>query len=214
MPVKPKNSLKKRRLPKQRRSHLLLTQIRTDALGLIKEDPQNYTSGRIARDAGISIGSFYQYFTSIDSLTLDLIKQSQDVLIAKLGTLIAESKPKDFLGCLRRIVEHCVDYAILLRVFESTMGFESEGFRLQPTHKDFPRLMTGVISEMARTFLPKRPAAIVQSISIDCFAVVTGLVKVHTEIGTARNVLCEKVVQACLMQIQIYFGSGTLGKLR
>lgn len=63
-----------RRQPKQRRSRLLVASIREACLRILQEGaPEQLTATRIAEVAGVTIGSFYQYYPNKEAVLLDVL---------------------------------------------------------------------------------------------------------------------------------------------
>ena len=63
-----------RRQPRQRRSRLLVASIREACLRILHEGaPEQLTARRIAEVAGVTIGSFYQYYPNKEAVLLDVL---------------------------------------------------------------------------------------------------------------------------------------------
>jgi len=63
-----------RRQPKQRRSRTLVASIRQACLRILEsEAPDQLTTKRIAEVAGVTIGSFYQYYPNKEAVLLDVL---------------------------------------------------------------------------------------------------------------------------------------------
>jgi len=63
-----------RRRPQQRRSRLLVTSIRDACLRILRSgEPEQLTAKRIAEVAGVTIGSFYQYYPNKEAVLLDVL---------------------------------------------------------------------------------------------------------------------------------------------
>ena len=80
--------LQPRKRPKQRRSiETVEAIVEATARVLIKEGYEKASTNRIAKVAGVSIGSLYQYFPSKESLMLALVERHSNQML----TLLAES---------------------------------------------------------------------------------------------------------------------------
>lgn len=65
-----------RRQPKQRRSRTLVAAIREACLRILESgDSEPLTAKRIAETAGVTIGSFYQYFPNKEAVLLDVLME-------------------------------------------------------------------------------------------------------------------------------------------
>ena len=63
-----------RRQPQQRRSRTLVASIRQACLKILESgEPEQLTTKRIAEVAGVTIGSFYQYFPNKEAVLLDVL---------------------------------------------------------------------------------------------------------------------------------------------
>jgi AcrR family transcriptional regulator len=85
-----------RRAPTQRRSKETVTAIlQATARILVREGREAVTTNRVARDAGVSIGSLYQYFSSRDAIVAALAQEHASEMI---GLLLAHAGPIAGLG--------------------------------------------------------------------------------------------------------------------
>ena len=63
-----------RRRPQQHRSRMLVASIREACLRILQEGrPEQLTAARIAELAGVTIGSFYQYYPNKEAVLLDVL---------------------------------------------------------------------------------------------------------------------------------------------
>lgn len=85
-----------RRQPRQARSRLLVASIRQACRRILQEgDADQLTARRIAEVAGVTIGSFYQYYSNKEAVLLDvLLEDAPD----EADRLAAETR---YLGALR-----------------------------------------------------------------------------------------------------------------
>lgn len=84
-----------RKKPSQARSKALVDAlIQTTARVLIRDGWQALTTNQIARDAGVSVGSLYQYFPNKEALLLALVERITDEMTARLievGTALRDA---------------------------------------------------------------------------------------------------------------------------
>lgn len=64
-----------RKIPKQRRAKLLVESILEASARILEDDVEPFTTNHIAKRAGVSIGSLYQYFPSADAIMAALIEK-------------------------------------------------------------------------------------------------------------------------------------------
>jgi AcrR family transcriptional regulator len=95
-----------RKAPKQERSRRLVDALmRATARILVHEGWDALTTNRVAKEAGVSVGSLYQYFPNKDALVSGLVEGWADEMadqFAALGPVLADAPVGD---CVRRIVE-------------------------------------------------------------------------------------------------------------
>ncbi|GHG78395.1 TetR/AcrR family transcriptional regulator [Comamonas sp. JC664] len=84
-----------RKQPSQVRSRALVDAlIQTTARVLLRDGWQAMTTNRIAQDAGVSVGSLYQYFPNKEALLLALVERIADEMTARLievGTALGDA---------------------------------------------------------------------------------------------------------------------------
>jgi AcrR family transcriptional regulator len=87
MPIrKRRNRLEPRKLPAQSRSTETVNALLEAAARILERHGfEGYTTNAIAERAGVSIGSFYQYFPNKDALTVALVERESAVLLAGIA---------------------------------------------------------------------------------------------------------------------------------
>lgn len=99
-----------RKLPRQERSRMTVDAIVEAATRILEEHGlEGYTTNRVADRAGISIGSFYQYFPNKDALTAELSRRRHDELVEALRTSVRRHSPTSLRGALRAVVSVAVE---------------------------------------------------------------------------------------------------------
>lgn len=80
-----------RRKPRQSRSRATVDAIlEATAQVLVRDGYAKTTTNRIAKRAGVSVGTLYQYFPNKDALVVALCEQHSDEMMALLGASISE----------------------------------------------------------------------------------------------------------------------------
>src|SRR5271155_2862182 len=80
--------LEPRKLPTQLRSTATVNVVLDAAARILERHGlEGYTTNAIAERAGISIGSFYQYFPNKDAVTVALIEQETALLLADIAAM-------------------------------------------------------------------------------------------------------------------------------
>jgi AcrR family transcriptional regulator len=83
-----RSRLDPRKLPAQSRSTATVDSVLEAAARILERHGfEGYTTNAIAERAGVSIGSFYQYFPNKDAVTVALIEQETAVLLADIATM-------------------------------------------------------------------------------------------------------------------------------
>jgi AcrR family transcriptional regulator len=124
---RPKAALEPRKQPRQQRSSQMVDRILGAALALTRENgAAGPTTLAIARRAGLSVGSLYQYYPNKQAIILDLARN----WLAVFPTLIAAraeapataaSFRHDLHDYLEEIGRHYLDNANLMPVLEAIM---------------------------------------------------------------------------------------------
>jgi AcrR family transcriptional regulator len=81
-----RNRLEPRRLPAQSRSNATVSAVLEAAARILERYGfEGYTTNAIAERAGVSIGSFYQYFPNKDAVTVALLERESAVLLSGIA---------------------------------------------------------------------------------------------------------------------------------
>ncbi|MBN9243777.1 MAG: TetR/AcrR family transcriptional regulator [Mesorhizobium sp.] len=120
-----KAALEPRKQPRQRRSSQMVDRILGAALTLTRENgAAGPTTLAIARRAGLSVGSVYQYYPNKQAIMLDLARNwlavFPTVIAARAeGATTAERFRQDLHAYLEEIARHYLDNANLMPVLEA-----------------------------------------------------------------------------------------------
>ncbi len=103
MPTKP---LKTRKLPMQTRARVSVDAIlEASAQILVEGGYKKFSTNKVARRAGVSIGTLYQYFPNKESLIAAIQQKHLDELTAIAHTAFARMKEQDLRAAIRTLVE-------------------------------------------------------------------------------------------------------------
>ncbi len=100
MPPAKKPAVSPRKAPRQQRSEALVEALLEAALRVLTRDGEAaFTTVRVAQEAGVSIGSLYQYFPNKAALLFRLQSDEWDDTVALLRDLLSDSSldPRDRL---------------------------------------------------------------------------------------------------------------------
>ena len=126
-----------RKLPKQQRSRLLFSSIKEACRQILEtKGVEDLSIARVAEVAGISVGSFYQYFPNLDAVLYDIYSDDQppdSTIIADLR--LAMDSASSLEDALKSVIDFGVSY------HKQRLSLESDFYRLY--HEHF-----GIVSRM------------------------------------------------------------------
>lgn len=100
--------LKPRKRPRQARSRALVDAILEGAARVVDREGLAATTNRIAVEAGVSIGSLYQYFPNKEALLLALAERHLEQTFARLQHAAAEADGEALEPWLRALIDVAV----------------------------------------------------------------------------------------------------------
>jgi AcrR family transcriptional regulator len=114
-----------RKQPVQPRARATVEAILSAAAGILERDgPTRLTTNAVAAQAGVSIGSLYQYFPNKQALTAALIERSSGSLEESVAKAGRDAKTMLFEAGLRLLVRTLVQHQLDRPQLESTLAFE------------------------------------------------------------------------------------------
>ena len=120
-------ALSPRKQPVQPRAQATVEAILSAAAGILERDgPARLTTNAVAAQAGVSIGSLYQYFPNKQALTAALIARSGNDLDRSLSQAGRDAKPMLFEGGLRLLVRSVVKHQLDRPALERALDFEGQ----------------------------------------------------------------------------------------
>jgi AcrR family transcriptional regulator len=94
-----------RKKPQQERSiAMVATLLEAATRVFVKEGYAKATTNRIAKAAGVSVGSLYQYFPSKDAIAVELLRRYRDGLVELVGARLAAATPETFTAVVRDLI--------------------------------------------------------------------------------------------------------------
>ncbi|WNG28356.1 TetR/AcrR family transcriptional regulator [Cystobacter fuscus] len=104
----PAHTLDPRKTPGQKRSEATVAAVLEAAARILEtEGFEGYTTNAVARRAGVSIGSLYQYFPSKDAITKALMLRETTKLLEDVAAIDTETSGR---AGLQRLIEVAVAY--------------------------------------------------------------------------------------------------------
>lgn len=114
-----------RKQPVQPRARATVEAILSAAAGILEKDgPTRLTTNAVAAQAGVSIGSLYQYFPNKQALTAALIERSSGSLEKSVAQAGRDAKTMLFEAGLRLLVRSIVRHQLDRPALERTLAFE------------------------------------------------------------------------------------------
>lgn len=171
-----------RKNPKQARAHATVDAILTaTARVLVKEGYDRASTNRIARAAGVSVGSLYQYFPSKEALVAALIERHSDRCREKLeNTFVAlasarpDSVARGLIGVMieMKLVDPALEKVLIEQIprvgrMAKLREVEERMMRLLTVYLEGQRLRADTDAEAAAFVLVKAGSALAHAIAID-----------------------------------------------
>ena len=120
-------ALSPRKRPVQPRAQATVEAILAAAAGILEQDgPARLTTNAVAAEAGVSIGSLYQYFPNKLALTAALIERSAHDLDRSVAQAERDARTMPFEGGLRLLVRSVIKHQLGRPALERTLEFEEQ----------------------------------------------------------------------------------------
>ncbi len=194
------------RIPQQKRSEETRAKILAAGKRLLSRDGYHGTSSKkIAAEAGVAIGSFYNYFPDKKALLLELFDRHMHSVHEMVAARIAEAGPGLAGGDGRAVVRAIVDQSIVLHDLSPALHRELAAMAL--SDPDFGALQR---DQMARTTAmlmallePQRDALRVDDLEAAAWIVVLSMEAVIHEMKMHEPPIDEERLRAALAD-QVY----------
>jgi AcrR family transcriptional regulator len=189
-----------RKTPSQSRSQDTVAAILEGAARILEEQGfEGYGTNEIARRAGVSIGSLYQYFPGKDAVTGALIQRETAILLAETADLAQLRSGREGL---KRMVEAAVAHqlrrpklAVLLDIAEMRLPFDDENRCVAA------RLIETLMALLRKSDVP--PLADIAEAAGDLLAIAKGMIDAAGQRGeTNAKKLIERVFGAAIGYIE------------
>ena len=127
-------ALAPRKQPVQPRAQATVESILSAAAGILERDgPARLTTNAVAAEAGVSIGSLYQYFPNKQALTAALIERSAGSLERSVAQAGRDAKTMLFEAGLRLLVRTVVQHQLDRPALERTLEIEERRLPIDET---------------------------------------------------------------------------------
>lgn len=177
-PRKP-SRVKLRKRPRQARAQETVDAILEGAARILETHGfPGYTTNAIARAAGVSIGSLYQYFPGKDAITAALLARETSLLLAQIrDTKHAAS----FDAALREIVYACVIHQIRRPVLARLLDIEEARLPLARQNAEVLHTAHQTFRDLLER--PDAPRSLEGPAEADMLAIIKGMVDAAGERG-------------------------------
>jgi AcrR family transcriptional regulator len=129
-----KNELSRRKMPKQERARATAKAITQATQQLIiKKGYENVTTTRIAKAAGISAGSLYQYFPNKQAIIKTLIQETVNDAAAQIRNKLRDLMEVPLESALHQII------ALLFQIYKENAFIFVQIFEYVPEIKEFTK---------------------------------------------------------------------------
>jgi len=186
--------LKPRKSPRQPRAEKTVAALLEAAAQVLERDGlEGFNTNAVARRAGVSIGSLYQYFPGKDALTLALIHREGERFHAEAAQ--AMTAPSGALG-LKAFVSACVRQQLQRPTLARLLDVEESRPAIRAEAGGAKALTAMLIEILARNDLPPQPRPALAA--ADLMAMVRGLTDAAGERGESDVADLEQRVEAAV----------------
>ncbi len=191
-----RNRLEPRKLPAQSRSNATVSAVLEAAARILERYGfEGYTTNAIAERAGVSIGSFYQYFPNKDAVTVALLERESAVLLSDIAEVpYTEGYEAGLLHIIRSAVANQLRRPKLARLLdfeESRLPIRSRTGRVDDV---FHAALVRVLSQP-----DARANGDVQIAAFDVLAILKGMVDAAGEREESNAPQLERRVQRAVL---------------
>jgi AcrR family transcriptional regulator len=171
-----------RKAPRQRRAQDTVAYILEAAAHILEEHGlEGYNTNAVAKRAGVSIGSLYQYFPNKDSLSAALSRQSREQLLQDLDDMIARTAGQEFDVVLGALCEVAVAQQIarpnasrLIDILEERLPMETDNRSIQMA---IAVLISSVIQRGYPSLSPEQLAVVTRDVIFIARGMIDGAAK-------------------------------------
>lgn len=169
-------ALDPRKSPRQRRSQATVEAIVEAAARILEGDgPAGFNTNAVARRAGVSVGSLYQYFPSKQALVAELSRRNAEAALAGLAQAADRTRGRPLAERLRAFVAFAIDQqgarprlSRVLDQLEAGLALETDAVATAPA---ILALLTPVLREGAADDAPA-----LEGVAGDCLALARTLI--------------------------------------
>jgi AcrR family transcriptional regulator len=133
---------------------------------------EGYTTNAIAERAGVSIGSFYQFFPNKDAVTVALIEREADTLLADMAAI---ESAKGFEAGLNHMIRSAIAHQMRRPKLARLLDFEEDRLPMRSRNKRVADIFHAALLRILGQS-KKRIAGDGEMVALDVFAIMKGMV--------------------------------------
>ena len=171
--------LKLRKTPRQSRSAETVASILEAAAQVLeKEGFEGFNTNAVARRAGVSIGSLYQYFPAKDALTLALLRREDEQFMADAAAALDEPSGE---AAINSLIAACVRQQLRRPVLARLLDIQESRPEFQDGATGFSKVQSVLLAIIRRGDMPKQARP--EIAAGDVGAIIRGMVDAAGERG-------------------------------
>jgi AcrR family transcriptional regulator len=195
--------LNQRKIPQQRRAEATVASIIEAAARILEHQGlEGYNTNAVARLAGISVGSLYQYFPHKDAITRALLDRESSYLIGVLERIVEDSRGMAAINrIMAAIVTHLMrrpNFARILDDQEQKLSLQDHVLKIETRVQSLIQIC---LSDGAYAALPDKP-----TIVFDMICIIRGIVDGAAARGE-RDI--EHIIGRVVRAVEGYFAQST-----
>ncbi|WP_417686897.1 TetR/AcrR family transcriptional regulator [Roseibium sp.] len=177
-------SIEPRKLPRQRRAAATVDAVlEASARILEREGLPGFNTNEIARLAGVSIGSLYQYFPTKEAILAEIVRRKRIRLWEGLSAELPHADSQPLTVTIRRLVEATLDHQADNPGLARALDYAYAALPLQGETEDLnAKIIQGIAGILPDDVIPDRITA-----ARDIVAIVRGMVDGATLAGSWRK---------------------------
>ena len=191
-------ALKPRKFPRQPRARATVEAIVEAAARILEaEGPDSFNTNAVARRAGVSVGSLYQYFPGKQALIAELGRRNAESALTGLAEAAARTEGQPLLVRLRAFVRFAIAQQGARPGLARRLDLLEEGLNLDTGARGAGPAIVALLTPVLATGRRSADPVFMSNVAGDCLALTRALIDRPLQSGeTGRAGLEERVVGA------------------
>lgn len=158
-----------------------------------------YNTTTVAEQAGVSIGSVYQYFPNRDALTAELILRMHRTLIANLRETLQKTADMPLEEALPAMIGAGIPPDLKSHKLARVLEFEEERLPRSAELLELEREIDSLVVQFLQRYLePGLPPKTIEVSAIDMVSIIRGMTDMSITRAAALDDLTERIARALL----------------